>query len=153
MVAIVSYKYLEIEDAHHGEYYGLIMLANCGMFFLATGTDLVTLFIGLELMALCFYILVGFLRADKRSNEAAMKYLLLGAFSSWIPALRLLGAVRHCGLDQARRDRRGHFRAPVMGSDGVPGAGPPPRWACCSRSRLCRSICGRRTLMRAHLRR
>ena len=52
------------------------------MYFLATGTDLVTLFIGLELMALCFYVMVGFLRADKRSNEAAMKYLLLGAFST-----------------------------------------------------------------------
>lgn len=82
LVALVSYKYLETEDEHHAEYYGLILLAQCGMFFLATGTDLVTLFIGLELMALCFYVLVGFLRRDKRSNEAAMKYLLLGAFSS-----------------------------------------------------------------------
>lgn len=82
IVLIVSYKYLETENEHHGEYYGLILLANCGMFFLAAGTDLVTLFIGLELMALCFYILVGFLRSDKRSNEAALKYLLLGAFSS-----------------------------------------------------------------------
>ena len=82
VVALISYKYLEIADAHHGEYYGLILLANCGMFFLAAGTDLITLFIGLELMALCFYILVGFLRGDKRSNEAAMKYLLLGSFSS-----------------------------------------------------------------------
>lgn len=82
IVAIVSYKYLEVEGEHHGEYYGLILLAQCGMFFLATGTDLVTLFIGLELMALCFYVMVGFLRSDKRSNEAAMKYLLLGAFSS-----------------------------------------------------------------------
>jgi NADH-quinone oxidoreductase subunit N len=82
IVAVVSYKYLEIAGEHHGEYYGLILFAQCGMFFLATGTDLVTLFIGLELMALCFYVMVGFLRTDKRSNEAAMKYLLLGAFSS-----------------------------------------------------------------------
>ncbi len=82
IVALVSYRYLEVADEHHGEYYGLILLANCGMFFLAAGTDLITLFIGLELMALCFYVLVGFLRADRRSNEAAMKYLLLGAFSS-----------------------------------------------------------------------
>ncbi|MBM3745923.1 MAG: NADH-quinone oxidoreductase subunit N [Acidobacteria bacterium] len=82
IVAVVSYRFLEIEGEHHGEYYGLILLANCGMFFLATGTDLVTVFVGLELMALCFYVLVGFLRADRRSNEAAMKYLLLGAFSS-----------------------------------------------------------------------
>lgn len=82
IVAIVSYKYLEVEGEHHGEYYGLMMFAQCGMFFLATGTDLVTLFIGLELMALSFYVMVGFLRTEKRSNEAAIKYLLLGAFSS-----------------------------------------------------------------------
>jgi NADH-quinone oxidoreductase subunit N len=82
IVALVSYKYLEIAGEHHGEYYALMLFAQCGMFFLATGTDLITLFIGLELMALSFYVMVGFLRTDKRSNEAAMKYLLLGAFSS-----------------------------------------------------------------------
>ncbi|HTQ56580.1 MAG TPA: NADH-quinone oxidoreductase subunit N [Bryobacteraceae bacterium] len=82
LVALVSYNYLEVEGEHHGEYYGLMLFAQCGMFFLATGADLVTLFIGLELMALSFYIMVGFLRGQKRSNEAAMKYLLLGAFSS-----------------------------------------------------------------------
>src|SRR5579862_1299705 len=82
MVAMVSYKYLEIAGEHHGEYYGLILFAQCGMYFLATGTDLVTLFVGLELMALTFYVMVGFLRREKRSNEAAIKYLLLGAFST-----------------------------------------------------------------------
>ena len=82
LVAVASYQYLETAGEHHGEYYGLILLAQCGMYFLAMGTDLITLFIGLELMALCFYVMVGFLRGDKRSNEAAMKYLLLGAFSS-----------------------------------------------------------------------
>lgn len=82
IVAIVSYRYLEIAGEHHGEYYSLILFAQTGMYFLATGTDLITLFIGLELMALSFYVMVGFLRADKRSNEAALKYLLLGAFST-----------------------------------------------------------------------
>jgi NADH-quinone oxidoreductase subunit N len=82
IVAAASYKYLEIAGEHHGEYYGLILFAQCGMYFLATGTDLVTLFIGLELMALSFYVMVGFLRSDKRSNEASIKYLLLGAFST-----------------------------------------------------------------------
>ena len=82
IVSIASYKYLEVADEHHGEYYSLILFAQCGMYFLATGTDLVTLFIGLELMALCFYVMVGFLRSDRRSNEAAIKYLLLGAFST-----------------------------------------------------------------------
>jgi NADH-quinone oxidoreductase subunit N len=82
VVAVVSYKYLEVAGEHHGEYYGLVLFAQCGMYFLAAGTDLITLFIGLELMALCFYVMVGFLRSDRRSNEAAIKYLLLGAFSS-----------------------------------------------------------------------
>jgi len=82
IVTLVSAKYLEVAGEHHGEYYSLILFAQCGMYFLATGTDLVTLFIGLELMALCFYVMVGFLRTDKRSNEAALKYLLLGAFST-----------------------------------------------------------------------
>jgi NADH-quinone oxidoreductase subunit N len=82
IVAIVSYKYLQVEGEHHGEYYALLLFAQCGMYFLAAGTDLITLFIGLELMALCFYVMVGFLRGEKRSNEAAIKYLLLGAFSS-----------------------------------------------------------------------
>ncbi len=81
LTALISYRYLEIEHEHHGEYYSLVLLAQAGMFFLATGTELVTLFVGLETMAICFYILVGFCRADRRSNEAAMKYLLFGAFA------------------------------------------------------------------------
>lgn len=82
IVAMFSYRTLEVDGEPMGEYYGLLLLANCGMFFLATGTDLVTLVTGLELMAVSFYILVGFTRSDRRSNEAAMKYLLLGAFST-----------------------------------------------------------------------
>ena len=82
MVAVASYRYLEVAGEHHGEYYALMLFAQCGMYFLASGTDLITLFIGLELMALCFYVMVGFLRTDRRSNEAALKYLILGAFSS-----------------------------------------------------------------------
>lgn len=82
IVILISYKYLEVEDEHHGEYYALILFAQCGMYFLATATELVTILVGLELMAVSFYIMVGFLRKDRRSNEAAMKYLLLGAFST-----------------------------------------------------------------------
>ncbi|MDZ4800745.1 MAG: NADH-quinone oxidoreductase subunit N [Bryobacteraceae bacterium] len=82
IVAMISWRFLEDDKQKLGEYYGLMLLANCGMFFLAAGTDLITIIVGLELMALCFYILVGFLRSDKRSNEAAMKYLLLGSFST-----------------------------------------------------------------------
>jgi NADH-quinone oxidoreductase subunit N len=82
LVGLISYQYLETENEHRGEYYGLLLLAQCGMYFLAAGTDLVTIFVGLELMAVSFYVMVGFLRESRRSNEAAMKYLLLGGFSS-----------------------------------------------------------------------
>jgi NADH-quinone oxidoreductase subunit N len=80
----ISLKYLDIEREHHGEYYALILFATMGMMFMAGAMDLVTLYIGLETMAIATYILVGFLRGNQRSNEASLKYFLLGAFSSAI---------------------------------------------------------------------
>jgi NADH-quinone oxidoreductase subunit N len=84
-----SVHYLDVEDEHHGEYYALLLLSVVGMMCMAAGIDIVLIFIGLELMAISTYILVGFLRRDRRSNEAALKYLLLGAFSSGIFAYGL----------------------------------------------------------------
>jgi len=86
---LMSIRYLEIEDENHGEFYALLLFSVVGMMCLAAGIDIVLLFIGLELMAISIYILVGFLRRDRRSNEAALKYLLLGAFSSGILAYGL----------------------------------------------------------------
>jgi NADH-quinone oxidoreductase subunit N len=82
LVVLISVKYLEIEEAHFGEYYALLLFSAVGMMFMASGRDLIVLFIALELMALCEYVLTGFLRGSRRSNEAAMKFFLLGAFSS-----------------------------------------------------------------------
>src|SRR5712692_8390500 len=86
LVILLSVRYLEIEDEHHGEYYALMLFATIGMMFMTSGYDLIVQFIALETMAISFYILAGFLRHDKRSNEGALKYLLLGAFSSGILA-------------------------------------------------------------------
>jgi NADH-quinone oxidoreductase subunit N len=86
LVILLSVSYMEIEQEQHGEYYALMLFATVGMMFLACGNDLIVLFIGLETMALSFYVLTGFLRRNRRSNEAAMKYLLMGAFSSGILA-------------------------------------------------------------------
>ena len=86
---LMSARYLETEHENHGEYYALMLLAVAGMMCMAAGFDIVLIFIGLELMALSTYVLVGFLRRDRRSNEAALKYLLLGAFSSGIFAYGL----------------------------------------------------------------
>ena len=80
----ISTRYLDIEGEQHGEYYALVLFATVGMMFLACGFDLITLYISLELMALTFYVLVAFTKREKRSNEAAMKYFLLGAFSSGV---------------------------------------------------------------------
>ena len=85
----MSVRYLEVEQAHHGEFYAMILFSVVGMMAMASGFDIVLLFIGLELMAISTYILVGFLRRDRRSNEAALKYMLLGAFSSGIFAYGL----------------------------------------------------------------
>ena len=86
LVIILSVRYLQIEDENHGEYYALMLFATVGMMFMASGYDLVVQFLGLETMAISFYVLAGFLRRDKRSDEGAVKYLLLGAFSSAILA-------------------------------------------------------------------
>jgi NADH-quinone oxidoreductase subunit N len=81
---LLSVKYLDTEGEQHGEYYALMLFSVIGMMFMASGVDLLMLFIALELMAVSVYILVGYLRRDKKSNEASMKYFLLGAFSSGV---------------------------------------------------------------------
>ena len=86
---LISARYLAIEHENHGEYYALMLLSVAGMMGMAAGFDIVLIFISLELMAISTYVLVGFLRRDRRSNEAALKYLLLGAFSSGIFAYGL----------------------------------------------------------------
>jgi NADH-quinone oxidoreductase subunit N len=80
----VSLRYLDVESEQRGEFYALVLFALTGMMFLASGYDLIVLFISLELMALTFYVLVSYTRRERRSNEAGMKYFLLGAFSSGI---------------------------------------------------------------------
>ena len=78
---LMSVRYLEIEGASPGEYYFLVLCSTLGMMIMAGGIDLITSFIGLETMAVSFYILAGFIKPNPRSNEAAVKYFLLGAFS------------------------------------------------------------------------
>ncbi len=81
ITVLMSSSYLEAEGLKVGEYYFLILCATLGMMFMASGIDLIAIFIGLETMAVAFYILVGYVKPNRRSNEAAVKYFLLGAFS------------------------------------------------------------------------
>jgi NADH-quinone oxidoreductase subunit N len=86
VVILMSLRYAEIEDEQSGEFYALLLFAAVGMMFLACGNDIVVLFVALETMAISFYILTGYLTSERRSNEAAMKYMLMGAFSSGVLA-------------------------------------------------------------------
>ena len=79
---LISIRYMKLQDAEQGEYFSLLLFATIGMMLMASAADLVLLYVGLELMALSTYILAGFIRKSRRSNEAAIKYLLLGAFAS-----------------------------------------------------------------------
>ena len=84
LATLISYKYLDVEKEQHAEYYALLLFATAGMMFMAGALDLVTIFVALELMSASIYILTGFLRRRKRSNEASLKYFLLGAFSTGV---------------------------------------------------------------------
>ena len=81
LTVLMSPSYLRVETVRAAEYYFLILCATLGMLFMASGIDLITLFIGLETMAISFYVLAGYLKPSQRSNEASVKYFLLGAFS------------------------------------------------------------------------
>jgi NADH-quinone oxidoreductase subunit N len=78
---LISGNYLKRFDILRGEYYALLLLALAGIFVLVTAYDLMSVFLGLELMSLAIYVMVGFRRRDLLANEAAMKYFLLGAFA------------------------------------------------------------------------
>ena len=77
-----SIHYLERDGLQHGEFYALILLGTAGMCFMASSADLIMVFIGLEISSISTYILTGFRRSDALSNEASLKYFLLGSFAT-----------------------------------------------------------------------
>jgi len=79
---LLSRSYLGRMGSDKGEYYILIVFATIGMTLMASANDLIIVFLGIELMSLCLYILVGFFRVRDRSNESSIKYFLLGAFAT-----------------------------------------------------------------------
>jgi NADH-quinone oxidoreductase subunit N len=84
LVTLMAPAYLRERALPFGEFYLLLSFAVLGMMFTAASTDLITLFVAIELMVISVYILAGLARREKRSNEACLKYFLLGAFASAI---------------------------------------------------------------------
>ena len=84
LTVMLSSRYVETGKYRPGEYYSLLLLATTGMLLMASGFNLLSIWISLELMALSSYILAGYFKRERKSIEAAMKYFILGAFSSGI---------------------------------------------------------------------
>ncbi len=82
LTVLITDQYMEREGCNHGELYPLILFTVVGMMLMASGTDLMTIFLGLEVMSVSLYVLAGVNRENKKSNEAGLKYFLLGAFST-----------------------------------------------------------------------
>ena len=148
--------YLEPRGLPMGEFTATLLFAISGAMLLAGAQDLLILFVGLELLVLPGYMLAGFAKHDGLSTEGAIKYFLLGSFSSADPAVRARIRVRVHRHDPHRRRRptephRGGRRRRRCPS-GSPWASRSSSPAAPSRSRRCPSTTGHPTPTRAHRR-
>jgi NADH-quinone oxidoreductase subunit N len=82
LTVLLSTVWAQSERLPAGEFHSLLMFATSGMLLMASGGDLVILFLGLEILSIATYVMAGFRRTDVRSNESSMKYFILGSFSS-----------------------------------------------------------------------
>jgi NADH-quinone oxidoreductase subunit N len=82
LVVLISMKYLTLQNVNYGEYYALLLFALSGMIIMVSSSDLIVIFLGLEVLSISSYALAGLRREDEKSNEAAVKYFLLGSFAS-----------------------------------------------------------------------
>ena len=82
LAIMLSERYIQQKGINYGEYYALMLFSTSGAMLMATSRELITIFIGLEVLSIALYVLSGFARTEARSEESAMKYFLLGAFSS-----------------------------------------------------------------------
>lgn len=92
---LFSGNYLKVQGQSHSEYFIMLLFALCGMMIMVSATDLISVYVGLELLALSLYVLTGFLKHNERSNESALKYLILSAVST---CLMLYGVSLFYGL-------------------------------------------------------
>jgi NADH-quinone oxidoreductase subunit N len=82
LTVLSSYRFLQREGAETGEYHALLLFSIAGQCVMVSASELIMIFIGLEISSIASYVLAGYLRDDKRANEAALKYFLLGSFAT-----------------------------------------------------------------------
>ncbi len=139
-------------DASAGEFYPLVLFATAGMTLITAAADLILVFLSLEILSLSLYVLTG-ITGRRDSNEAAMKYFLLGAFSS---AFFLFGVAWRTGRRARRTSPPSRTRSPGRPGDQASRLARvrvPRDRVRRSRCRRCRSTCGPPTSTRARPRR
>ncbi len=82
LAILLSERYIQQKGINHGEYYALLIFSASGAMLMASARELILIFVGLEILSIALYVLSGFARTEEKSEEAALKYFLLGAFSS-----------------------------------------------------------------------
>ncbi|HET7287716.1 MAG TPA: proton-conducting transporter membrane subunit, partial [Pyrinomonadaceae bacterium] len=82
LTLLISTVWVHGENLPAGEFHSLLLFATVGMMLMASGNDLVIVFLGLEILSIATYVMAGFRRTDVRSNESSLKYFILGSFSS-----------------------------------------------------------------------
>jgi len=82
LTLLISTVWVHNENLPAGEFHSLLLFATVGMMLMASGNDLVIVFLGLEILSIATYVMAGFRRTDVRSNESSLKYFILGSFSS-----------------------------------------------------------------------
>ena len=88
LTVLASYRFLQVQDAETGEFHALLLFSIAGQCIMATANELIVIFIGLEISSIASYVMAGYLRDDKRANEAALKYFLLGIVRHGLLPLR-----------------------------------------------------------------
>jgi len=82
LCTLFAHEYLEREEIEGGEFYALLLWGTVGMMMMAKGLDLLIVVLGLEMLSICIFVLVGYHRRLPVSNEASLKYFLMGAFAT-----------------------------------------------------------------------
>jgi NADH-quinone oxidoreductase subunit N len=148
---IMSVGFAKAEKFDKFEYPVLIMLSTLGMMLMISANSMIALYLGLELQSLALYVVAAINRDSVRSTEAGLKYFVLGALSSGMLLYGISSFMVTPEIPVSRRLRQRSAKA--SGSLALSSALCSCWLALPSRSRPCRSICGRRTSMKARRRR
>ncbi len=103
VILLLAQRFLSAKNINHPEFYALLCISTMGMMVMATTTDLVVIFLGLEIMSVPLYIMAGMARHSLESNEAGIKYIIMGAFASGFLLMGIAFVFGAAGTTDLRR--------------------------------------------------